>query len=179
MAGALAVADDIDDTFARARAGDPAAFAALVRAHQAMVFSLALHALRSRPAAEDVAQDVFVALYRALPRIESAAHAVAWLRRVTCHRAIDELRRPRRRFELATGTLPDRAGPHAAPEPPVEPRLRELVAALPPLPRMVVLLRYQEELEPAEIAAALKMSINTVKSHLRRSLETLRRGLES
>jgi DNA-directed RNA polymerase specialized sigma24 family protein len=40
-------------------------------------------------------------------------------------------------------------------------------------------LRYQEELEPSEIADVLKMSINTVKSHLRRSLAALRKGLEA
>jgi RNA polymerase sigma-70 factor (ECF subfamily) len=50
---------------------------------------------------------------------------------------------------------------------------------LPPVPRMVVILRYQEELEPSDIADALKMSINTVKSHLRRSIDTLRKGLTS
>jgi len=176
---ALAVAEDLDETLARAQAGDSAAFDDLVRHHQAMVFSLALHSLRSRPAAEDVAQDVFVELYRSLPRLESAAHAAGWLRRVTCHRCIDELRRPRCRFELATGTLPDRAEPPASPEPFLEARLRELVAGLPPVPRMVVILRYQEELEPSDIADALKMSINTVKSHLRRSIDTLRKGLTS
>ena len=73
-----------------------------------MVFSLAVHALRSRPAAEDLAQEVFVELYRNLARLESAAHVAAWLRRVTSHRCIDELRRPRRRLEVFTDALPDR-----------------------------------------------------------------------
>ena len=71
MTGALAVTADLDETLARAQDGDPAAFATFVRHHQAMVFSLALHALRSRPAAEDLAQEVFVELYRNLARLES------------------------------------------------------------------------------------------------------------
>jgi RNA polymerase sigma-70 factor (ECF subfamily) len=48
------------------------------------------------------------------------------------------------------------------------------VAELPAIPRLVVVLRYQEDLDPAEIARALDLSVNTVKSHLRRSLARLR-----
>jgi RNA polymerase sigma-70 factor (ECF subfamily) len=76
----------------QAKAGDQAAFAALIRRHQNMVFSVALHMLRSRPAAEDLAQDVFLELYRSLSRLESDAHVVSWLRRVASHRCIDEIR---------------------------------------------------------------------------------------
>jgi len=179
MTGALAVAEDLDQTLARAQDGDPAAFATFVRHHQAMVFSLAFHALRSRPAAEDLAQEVFVELYRNLARLESAAHVAAWLRRVTSHRCIDELRRPRRRLEVVTDVLPDSGEMPAPPEPFLAVRLRRLVGELRPVARMVVVLRYQEELEPSEIADALKMSINTVKSHLRRSLAALRKGLDA
>jgi RNA polymerase sigma-70 factor (ECF subfamily) len=177
MKAALAVSDDLDQALALARDGNPAAFAAIVRRHQAMVFSLAFHSLRSRPAAEDLTQDVFVEFYRCLRRMESAAHVEAWLRRVTSHRCIDELRRPRHRLELATDALPDRGELPASPEPFLEERLRMLVTGLPPHARMVVVLRYQEELEPSEIADALNMSINTVKSHLRRSIATLRKAL--
>jgi RNA polymerase sigma-70 factor (ECF subfamily) len=179
MTGALAVAEDLDQTLARAQGGDPVAFATFVRQYQAMVFSLALHALRSRPAAEDLAQEVFVELYRNLARLESAAHVAAWLRRVTSHRCIDELRRPRRRLEVFTGVLPERGETPAPPELFATGRLRRLVGELTPVARMVVVLRYQEELEPSEIADVLKMSINTVKSHLRRSLAALRKGLEA
>ena len=52
--------------------------------------------------------------------------------------------------------------------------LRRLVETLPEKARMVVVLRYQEDLEPAEIAKVLEMPVNTVKSHLRRSLALLR-----
>jgi RNA polymerase sigma-70 factor (ECF subfamily) len=54
------------------------------------------------------------------------------------------------------------------------PHLRRLLLELAPEARAVLLLRFQEDLDPSEIAAALDMSVNTVKSHLRRSLEWLR-----
>jgi len=168
---------DREETLALARNGDQAAFARLIRQHQAMVFSLALHALRSRAAAEDLAQEVFLDLFRHLARIESSAHATAWLRRVTSHRCIDEIRRRRHRPELAVEVVPDRGVAPVAREFFVEERLQSLVATLPPRARMVVVLRFQEELDPTEIADALNMPLNTVKSHLRRSLNVLRARL--
>lgn len=172
-----AAAAESQDLLAKAKAGDQAAFAAIVRKHQNMVFSVALHMLRSRPAAEDLAQEVFLELYRSLHRLESEAHVVSWLRRVAGHRCIDEIRRRNHRQEFATDTLPD---PGHSPEPRevfVAERLEELVAELPDRARMVVVLRYQEEMEPTEIADALGMPVNTVKSHLRRSIIALRERL--
>lgn len=168
---------DRDDTLARAQSGDTSAFAALVRRHQSMVFSLALHMLRSRPAAEDLAQDVFLELYRSLPRLESGAHATSWLRKVTSHRCIDEIRRRQHRPELQVEELPERGMAPVAREVFLEDRAQRLLADLPPRARMVVVLRFQEELEPSEIAEALDMPVNTVKSHLRRSLAVLRARL--
>ena len=168
---------DRDDTLARARGGDTAAFAALIRQHQSMVFSLALHMLRSRPAAEDLAQEVFLELYRSLPRIESGAHATSWLRKVTGHRCIDEIRRRRHRPELQVEELPEHGIAPVPREVFLEDRVQVLLADLPARARMVVVLRFQEELEPSEIAEALEMPVNTVKSHLRRSLAVLRAKL--
>ena len=168
---------DRDDTLARARGGDAAAFASLVRQHQSMVFSLALHMLRSRPAAEDLAQEVFLELYRSLPRLESGAHATSWLRKVTGHRCIDEIRRRQHRPEFQVEEMPDRGTLPVAREVFLADRVQRLLAGLPPRARMVVVLRFQEELEPAEIAETLDMPVNTVKSHLRRSLAVLRAKL--
>jgi RNA polymerase sigma-70 factor (ECF subfamily) len=160
----------------RARAGDTDAFATIIRQHQAMVFSLSRHFLRDRAAAEDLAQDVFLQLYENLSRLESAAHVKFWLRRVTANRCIDRLRRPGetpfpevgQREVGATTTGRDVL---------LEERLRACVGRLPARPRMVVILRYQEDLDPGEIAETLNMPLNTVKSHLRRSLAVLRRYL--
>jgi RNA polymerase sigma-70 factor, ECF subfamily len=59
-------------------------------------------------------------------------------------------------------------------DPLLQRRLHEVIAHLPPVPRAVVLLRYQEDLDPTEIARTLGMPINSVKSHLKRSLAVLR-----
>jgi RNA polymerase sigma-70 factor (ECF subfamily) len=55
--------------------------------------------------------------------------------------------------------------------------LRRLIATLPETPRMVMILRYQEDLDPAEIGQAMEMPVATVKSHLQRSLALLREKL--
>jgi RNA polymerase sigma-70 factor (ECF subfamily) len=150
-------------------------FTELLRQHQAMVFSIALHFLRDRATAEEVAQEVFFSLHRNLHQIETPLHAAAWLRKVAVQRAIDEGRRRSRKPQLA---LEDVAEPAAAAVKPSDPLLsellRKLIATLPEAPRMVMVLRYQEDLDPSEIAAALEMPVATVKSHLQRSLVLLR-----
>src|ERR1700719_4872533 len=64
--------------------------------HQRPVYSLGLRMVSARHQAEDLAQDVFLQLYRSLAALESEDHLSFWLRRVTMHRAIDRLRRERR-----------------------------------------------------------------------------------
>lgn len=167
----------LDDALALARNGDANAFAGLVRRHESMVFSLALHSLRNREAAEDLAQEVFIELYRHMGQLESEAHVVWWLRKVTVHRCIDELRRPRHRMEQAMEHLPESGVSPPAREWLLEGRLHHLIARLPARARMAVILRYQEELEPLEIARTLEMPVNTVKSHLRRAIAVLRASL--
>ena len=68
------------------------------------------------------------------------------------------------------------AQPDQSRDPLLERRLQEMILQLPPMPRAVVLLRYQEDLDPPEIAEVLGMPLNTVKSHLKRSLASLRLG---
>jgi RNA polymerase sigma-70 factor (ECF subfamily) len=166
-----------DEHLARARAGEPSAFAALVRSHQRSVFSLALRMLGNREAADDLAQDVFLQLHLNLQTIESGAHVGFWLRRVVTHRAIDKLRQ-RPRFEIASlDDEPEIADVAAPGDPLLQRHMRALVAELPSAARAVVLLRYQEDLDPLEIARTLDMPVNTVKSHLKRSLSALRERL--
>ena len=150
-------------------------FEALLGEHQAMVYSLALHTLRDRGLAEDVDQEAFLRLSQRLGDLRSGSHALFWLRQVTCHLCIDELRRRR------PGSLEDHAEPGVEPalgDPFLEARLRRLVGDLPPKARLAVVLRYQEDLDPAEIAELLKEPVPTVKSRLQRALATLRTALE-
>lgn len=163
-----------DELLARASSGDQAAFGDLVRQHQGMVFGLAYNYLRVRALAEELAQEVFLQLYRHLPQIESPDHLVHWLRRVTCHRSIDYTRKLKREPQAAFDELPETAAEFRETDPLLTATLRRIVATLPEKPRMIIALRYQEDLEPAEIAELLEMPVNTVKSHLRRSLQILR-----
>ena len=154
-----------------------AEFEELVRRHQAMVYSIAYHFLRDRPLAEEAAQEVFLELHRHRGELESPAHVTFWLRKVASRRAIDYLRRRKLRPQLSLEEAPEPAAAAPAGDPLLSRRLRRVVASLPEKPRMVVILRYQEDLEPAEIAELLDMPVRTVKSHLQRSLALLREKL--
>ena len=168
-----------DEILVAARSGSQDAFATLVREHQGMVYGLAYHFLQSRAQAEDLAQDVFLALHQNLARVESPSHLKFWLRRVTSNRCIDSIRRLSQRCEVTMEPLPDKPVSSPIPDPLLGALLGRMVGELPPHPRMVVTLRFQEDLEPTEIAAIMDMPVNTVKSHLRRSLELLRRRLDA
>jgi RNA polymerase sigma-70 factor, ECF subfamily len=153
-------------------------FEGLVRAHQSMVFSLAYHFLHDREAAEEVAQEVFLALHRNLARIQSPEHAGFWLRKVAVQRAIDEGRRRRRHPVVALDAVAEPAASAKTRDPLLGEVLRRLIATLTEGPRAVMILRYQEDLDPSEIADILEMPLGTVKSHLQRSLSLLREKLE-
>jgi RNA polymerase sigma-70 factor, ECF subfamily len=162
--------------------GDDADFAGIVRAHQGMVFSIAYHFLRDRSLAEDLAQDVFLHLHKNLKAIQSASHLVYWLRKVTGHRCIDQARRQKLRPRISLTEYleraPEPAARFAASDPLLAGVLRRLIARLPERSRMIVILRFQEEMEPAEIAGMLDIPLGTVKSNLHRSLALLRGKLE-
>jgi RNA polymerase sigma-70 factor (ECF subfamily) len=162
---------------ARAQGGDHDAFAELIERHEAMVYSLAWNFFGDRGVAEEVAQDVFLQLYRSLATIESDSHLLFWLRQVTTRRCIDQ----RRRVRMKAVSLDDAAEVRAV-EKPADPlfdrRLRRHIAELPEKQRAIVTLRYQEDLDPAEICRIVGLPVNTVKSHLHRALQALRRKLE-
>jgi RNA polymerase sigma-70 factor (ECF subfamily) len=166
-----------DALLERAIAGEAAAFAALVRRHQGQVYSLCRRMLADRFQAEDLAQEVFLQLYRSIASVESETHLVFWLRRVTVNRAIDRLRREPLPRPVALAEADGLATEAVEADPVLERRLRGLLLELAPAARAVVLLRYQEDLDPTEIARTLRMPLNTVKSHLKRSLAALRAGL--
>ena len=157
----------------RASDGAEADFADLVRRHQSMVFSIALHFLADYPAAEELAQDVFVQLHANLANLQSEAHVTFWLRKVTAHRCIDHKRR-RKPLQVSLEDAPELSQPAQVTDPWIAHRLRQIVASLPEKPRMVVILRYQEDMPPEDIAEVLNMPVATVKSHLQRSLAMLR-----
>lgn len=167
----------IDAALARCAEGDRSAFAEIVREHQSMVYSVALHFLKSPSMAEDIGQDVFLELYRNLGSIKSGAHLRFWLRKVTCHRSIDRVRRTKPDGMLSLEDVPEPAGMVRTRDPLMEAKLWKLVATLPDKSRMAIILRYQEEMELHEIAEVMEIPINTVKSSIDRALELLRNKL--
>lgn len=153
-------------------------FRELIETHQRMVFSLALRILGDHPAAEEVAQDVFLELYRSSQRLESDDHVRFWLRRTAKHRSIDALRRRSVRPEGAAEEWIEEQ--HVRGEASVvslgtQVRLESLLCTLPESLRVAVVLRYQEEMLPEEIASLLGQSVASVKSQLHRGLTLLRR----
>lgn len=164
----------VQESLERPAEGGQMAFAEIVREHQAMVFSMAYHFLHDRGLAEEVAQEVFLELHRHWDSIESPTHLVFWLRKVTCRRSIDQTRRRSFWPKLRLDQVPEPAARTREGDPLLERALAKLVASLPEKPRMVVILRFQEDLDPSEIAEVLDMPVATVKSHLQRSLAMLR-----
>jgi RNA polymerase sigma-70 factor (ECF subfamily) len=159
-----------------ARGGAMGAFAQLIRQHQARVFTLALRFTGNRADAEELAQDTFLQLHGALAQISSPLHLRHWLLRTVSHRSLNMLRQRGRRPRLVS--LDTATEVAAAAQPQVDhlasSRLHGLLLQLEPDARAVMLLRLQEDLDPSDIAAVLAMPLNTVKSHLRRSLDWLR-----
>ena len=132
-------------------------------------------------AAEDVHQEVWLAVYRGIGALSNPRAFRTWLFRTTRHRAVDHLRRQRRERELiadAAAELPESTGPadesgDAALD--VD-ALAPALAALPPTQREVLLLRHQHGMTYAEIALVVGCSIGTVRSrlhHARRRLHDL------
>ena len=147
---------------------DPAAFEALyVAAYRPMVF-LAFATTQSVEAAEEIAQEAFVQLYRNWDRV--AEHR-AWLRRAVMSLSTSWVRRTVR--ARTVGALPL----HDQVEPGMSVEVWSALAALPPRQRAAVVLRYVEDLSERDIAAVLKCRPGTVKSMLSRARDVLRKEL--
>ncbi|MGD0735133.1 MAG: sigma-70 family RNA polymerase sigma factor [Terracidiphilus sp.] len=150
-------------------------FEQLVDTHQSMVFSLAWRMTGDRGLAEEIAQDVFLELDRNLGRMESGDHACFWLRRVAMNRSTDALRRRKvRGLDLWVEIDENHGAPAEERGSGLGARLEQLLATLPEPQRAALVLRYQEDLTPEEIAATLGAPLATVKSHLQRGLKLLR-----
>jgi RNA polymerase sigma-70 factor (ECF subfamily) len=153
-----------------ARRGSQEAVGELFARHWDAAYRAAYLVTGDRAAAEDIAQEAFLAALRALPRFDLRRPLRPWLHRIVVNRAIDWSRARTLRSEVGIDHGPEPAGA-------VEAALDEdLVAALARLPveqRAVVVLRYLLDLTPGEIAAALDLPRGTVNSRLRRGLDAL------
>jgi RNA polymerase sigma-70 factor (ECF subfamily) len=142
------------------------------------VFSIALHFLKGdETTAQDVAQDVFVKVFRAAPSFRKDARVSTWLYRIVANTCTDELRR-RRRF-VPFADFPDEAHRVTSPRETIEhdPDVVRAIHSLSPKLRMAVLLRYYDDLTYDEIAGALGVTQGTVASRLNRAHTQLARKL--
>ncbi len=158
----------------------PAAFEQLFRAEYARVVRIAYRVVADQGEAEDVAQDVFIAYYRAHP--SDAPYAAPWLHRAAAHTALNAVRSRSRRTarEERDALTPDASGDPegAALE---RERAREVRAALARMPRgsaELLALRYSG-LSYAEVAAATGTKIDQVGTRLRRAHDAFRREVLS
>lgn len=143
----------------------------LVPAYRRRVFGLAFSILRDRAAAEDLAQEVFVKLWQALPRYDGRAKLSTWIYAITRNAAVSALRSRRRSLSMSeVGVLAEvetvAATPEAEPE---DAGLRRRVEALPDKQRQAVTLYYLDERPVDEVAAMMGLPVNTVKTHLHRA----------
>lgn len=167
---------------AEAIEGSELAFRTLVERYQRPVFSLVLRMVRDRGIAEDVTQEVFVKAWLALARYDPRRRFASWLFKIASNAAIDQLRRkklPTTSIESSDpdhSSILDRIEDERSESPDTLVKRRELssaleaaVAALRPEYRLVVLLRFREELPYRDIAEATGMPLGTVKTNLRRA----------
>ena len=156
-----------------AQRGSEEAVAELFARHWDDARRAALLVTGDRAAAEDIAQEAFLAALRALPRFDLRRPLRPWLHRIVVNRAIDFARARALRAEVGA----EAAGDPAAPMEPAGPALDDdLVAALLGLAieqRAVIVLRYLLDFTPGEIAALLDLPRGTVNSRLRRGLDAL------
>jgi len=172
----------------RAQKGDKEAFAALVIDHQRYVYNLALRVLKNEEEALDLVQETFVRAWTALPNFRGQSQFRTWLYRIVtnlCYNRLPNLRRSLN--ELGNDVIVEIPETDAAFDNPahgLESRelrsyLHQAIDRLDENYRLLISLRYQNELSYEEIATMLNLPLGTVKTGLFRAKEQLRRALET
>jgi RNA polymerase sigma-70 factor (ECF subfamily) len=153
-----------------AQRGDASGIEALFRLHWPRAYRAAYLVVHDAAAAEDIAQEAFLAAVRNLDRFDRKRPFAPWLHRIVVNRAIDWTRARRLRAEAELLDLV------AAPDEPgsLDGTLLGALAALPPDHRAVIVLRHLLEYTPGEIAELLGLPRGTVNSRLRRGLDSLK-----
>lgn len=156
-----------------AQRGSTPAIEHLFRTHWPRAHRAALLVVGDAAAAEDIAQEAFLAAVRALDRFDRRRPFGPWLHRIVVNRSIDWARARSLRRELAPDDVPE---PEAAER--EQFRLSGALAELGPEHRAVIVLRYLFEYTPGEIAELLALPRGTVNSRLRRGLDRLSGALD-
>jgi RNA polymerase sigma-70 factor (ECF subfamily) len=170
----------------KAQKGDTDAFAELVTLHERFVYNLALRTIGSPDEAEDIAQEAFFRAWQGLPSFRFQSAFRTWIYRIVINLCINRYPHLRRELDhLATEELielPETRNSEANPETNVEHRelrtmLHDEIDRLPDSQRLLISLRYQNELSYEEISGLLGLPIGTVKTGLFRAKERLRQLL--
>lgn len=185
-------ADEDAAWVARALAGEEQAYAKLVSRYRARVFGLALRMVQNADDASDIAQEAFVRAFQSLATFDRSKSFGAWIARITANLCIDHYRRRRLSLVSLDSPVDSERGERPREFPDQGPladelltadesreRLEGLLRSLPPRYRMVVLLRYKEDLAYEEIAATMDIPLGTVKARLHRAHQLLKRRLRS
>ena len=177
----------------RVKAGDDSAFAFLVQKHRRAIVNFMYRSARSQAAAEDLAQEVFLRVYRSRESYEASAKFTTWLYRIATNLAVNYVRdtrheRPENMVSLdepdeETGQTMDVPAASATAEETIMRRqrlaaIRQRVHALPERQKMAVVLHKYQQMDYRQIAEVLKLSESATKSLLFRAYETLRGQLK-
>lgn len=169
---------------ARAAGGDRTAFVTLVERHRGMVYRVAFQYAGNHHDADDIAQEVFIKVYRSLGGFRHDAQFTSWLYRIAMNACIDHGRRRSPAFSLSGDE--ERPFEVAAEDPDPEARVfagevREAVAAavdrLPPQQRAIFAMRHFEGMKLIDIADSLGVAEGTVKRQLHSAVHRLRHAL--
>ena len=170
--------------------GDTAAFEQLIERHQALVAGTVARMLSSNLDVEDIAQQVFIRVWKSAGRYVPRAKFTTWLLKITRNLVFNEMRRSKRHANVPIQTeaqteempLKDEAGqaPDASLlEKELQAAIESAITALPESQRMALILRRYEELSYEEIAEVLDLSVPAVKSVLFRARSELRERLKN
>lgn len=173
------------ELIARAQKGDRAAFAALVRAHQNEVYTLARRLVGDPHMASDVAQETLIRAWKALPKFRGDARLSTWLHRITVNTSWTHKKRAQRMSVSSIDDHLDIAAPEDADHPSVagellelRGRLRGALDRLPEGQRQVVVMKDIYGWSHAEIAKAMDISVTAAKVRLHRARARLANDLE-
>ena len=168
---------------ARIRDGDMEAFRCLVEAHQARVVGTISKMLGSDAEAEDLAQQVFIRIWKSAPRYRPTAKFTTWLFRITRNLVFNELRR-KRHFVDQADEMPepverrDQEPDKVLMEGELQSAIQNAIDQLPESQRLAIILRRYEDMAYEEIAAVMGTTVPAVKSILFRARAELRDRLE-
>ncbi len=189
MGGATAALDYDAELMLRVKEGDGASFGVLLDKHRLSVVHFLYRMIQNHAVAEELAQEVFLRVYRSRSTYEATAKFTTWLFRIATHLALNSLRdgkneRLQEHLDDDTHEMPARQVSDSRPSVEqfmvYEARLNEVrlaVASLPEKQRVAVLMHKYEEMEYSQIARVLSCSESAVKSLLFRAYETLRARL--